>query len=67
MTMETSMEGAVYVQTNAAHNEVIAFARGADGMLEHAGTFSTGEPATTWHTCHRRGRSRWLGIAATCS
>lgn len=40
--METSMEGAVYVQTNAAHNEVIAFSRGADGMLEHAGMFSTG-------------------------
>ncbi|MDP9299523.1 MAG: lactonase family protein [Actinomycetota bacterium] len=40
--METSMEGAVFVQTNAAHNEVIAFARGTDGMLTHAGTFATG-------------------------
>lgn len=36
------MDGAVFVQTNAAHNEVIAFSRGADGMLEHDGTFSTG-------------------------
>src|SRR5439155_25920478 len=41
-TMETSMEGAVFVQTNAAHNEVIAFTRGTDGMLAHAGTFATG-------------------------
>jgi len=40
--METSMEGAVFVQTNAAHNEVIAFARDAAGMLTHAGTFATG-------------------------
>jgi 6-phosphogluconolactonase len=40
--METSMEGAVLVQTNAAHNEVIAYTRDADGMLMHAGTFATG-------------------------
>jgi len=40
--METSMEGAVFVQTNTAHNEVIAFSRAADGMLEPAGTFATG-------------------------
>ena len=40
--METSMEGAVFVQTNAAHNEVIAYARDAAGMLAHAGTFATG-------------------------
>lgn len=36
------MEGALFVQTNAAHNEVVAFARDADGMLTHAGTFATG-------------------------
>jgi 6-phosphogluconolactonase len=40
--METSMEGAVFVQTNAAHNEVIAYARDAEGMLTHAGAFATG-------------------------
>src|SRR2546430_873036 len=40
--METSMEGAVFVQTNTAHNEVIAFSRAADGMLQRAGTFATG-------------------------
>jgi 6-phosphogluconolactonase len=40
--METSMEGAVFVQTNAAHNEVFAYARDADGMLTQAGTFATG-------------------------
>lgn len=40
--METSMEGAVFVETNAAHNEVIAFARGTDGKLTPAGTFATG-------------------------
>ena len=36
------MEGAVFVQTNAAHNEVIAYARDAAGMLTHVGTFATG-------------------------
>ncbi len=36
------MEGAVFVQTNAAHNEVIAFARDAAGTLTHLGTFATG-------------------------
>ena len=40
--MEMSMEGAVFVQTNAAHNEVIAFARASDGSLTPAGTFATG-------------------------
>jgi 6-phosphogluconolactonase len=40
--METSMEGAVFVQTNAAQNEVIAYSRDAGGMLTHAGTFATG-------------------------
>ena len=36
------MEGAVFVQTNAAHNEVIAFSRTADGTLTPAGEFATG-------------------------
>ena len=36
------MEGAVFVQTNAAHNEVIAYTRDAAGMLMRAGTFATG-------------------------
>ncbi|RDJ93756.1 NAD-dependent epimerase/dehydratase family protein, partial [Lacticaseibacillus rhamnosus] len=36
------MEGAVFVQTNAAHNEVITFSRGADGSLARAGEFATG-------------------------
>ena len=40
--METSMEGAVFAQSNAVHNEVIAFARGTDGMLTPAGMFPTG-------------------------
>ena len=40
--MEMSMEGAVFVQTNAAHNEVIAFTRAADGSLARAGEFATG-------------------------
>jgi 6-phosphogluconolactonase (cycloisomerase 2 family) len=40
--MEDPMGGAVFVQTNAAHNEVIAYARDADGMLTHTGTFATG-------------------------
>ena len=40
--MESTMEGAVFVQTNAKHNEVIAFARRADGSLTPAGTSATG-------------------------
>ncbi len=40
--MDISMDGAVFVQTNAVHNEVIAFARGADGQLTHTGTIATG-------------------------
>jgi 6-phosphogluconolactonase len=40
--MEISMEGSVFVQTNAAHNEVIAFSRAADGTLAPASTFATG-------------------------
>jgi 6-phosphogluconolactonase (cycloisomerase 2 family) len=40
--MDMSMEGAVFVQTNAAHNEVIAFTRSADGSLQTAGEFATG-------------------------
>jgi 6-phosphogluconolactonase len=34
--------GAVYVQTNAAPNEVIAFRRADDGSLEHIGSVATG-------------------------
>ncbi len=40
--MDMSMEGAVFVQTNAAHNEVIAFTRASDGSLTSAGTFASG-------------------------
>ena len=36
--MEQMNSGVVFVQTNAAHNEVIAFARGADGSLSRMGT-----------------------------
>src|SRR5215204_299177 len=34
--------GAVYVQTNAAPNEVIAFRRAADGSLDRLGSMATG-------------------------
>ncbi len=40
--MEAMMEGAVFVQMNAAHNEVLAFSRAADGSLTPAGSFATG-------------------------
>jgi 6-phosphogluconolactonase len=40
--MEQMMEGAVFVQTNAAHNEVVAFARAADGSLARSGAWATG-------------------------
>ena len=40
--MDMAMDGAVFVQTNAAHNEVVAFSRAADGSLSPAGTFATG-------------------------
>ena len=52
------MEGAVFVQTNAAHNEVFSFARDAAGMLTSAGTFATGGAGNGWPTCRRRARSR---------
>jgi 6-phosphogluconolactonase len=34
--------GSVYVQTNAAPNEVIAFRRAGDGSLDHIGSVATG-------------------------
>jgi 6-phosphogluconolactonase len=40
--MDIAMDGAVFVQTNAAHNEVVAFSRAADGTLSPAGAFATG-------------------------
>jgi 6-phosphogluconolactonase (cycloisomerase 2 family) len=40
--MERMSQGMVFVQTNAAHNEVIAFERATDGSLTRSGTYSTG-------------------------
>jgi 6-phosphogluconolactonase len=40
--MDSKMDGAVFVQTNAAHNEVVAFSRSSDGSLSPAGAFATG-------------------------
>jgi 6-phosphogluconolactonase len=40
--MNGTSSGAVYVQTNAAPNEVIAFRRAADGSLDHIGSVATG-------------------------
>jgi 6-phosphogluconolactonase (cycloisomerase 2 family) len=40
--MGSMMEGAVFVQTNAPHNEVVAFTRAADGSLMNAGAYATG-------------------------
>ena len=40
--MDGTASGAVYVQTNAAPNEVIAFRRGADGSLERIDSVATG-------------------------
>src|SRR5215208_2680643 len=40
--MSGTASGAVYVQTNAAPNEVIAFRRGADGSLDRIGSVATG-------------------------
>lgn len=39
---EGRVDGGVYVQTNAAENEVVAFARGADGTLSELGRYRTG-------------------------
>jgi len=36
------MKGAVFVQTNAPNNEVVAFTRSADGSLMPEGTYATG-------------------------
>src|SRR5215216_1437838 len=38
----TTSAGAVYVQTNAAPNEVIAFRRAPDGSLDRIGSVATG-------------------------
>src|SRR5919206_4765723 len=38
----TASAGAVYVQTNAAPNEVIAFRRAGDGSLDRIGSVATG-------------------------
>jgi 6-phosphogluconolactonase len=40
--MNNTASGAVYVQTNAAPNEVIAFRRAADGSLDRMGSVPTG-------------------------
>src|SRR5215204_795306 len=40
--MSGTASGAVYVQTNAAPNEVIAFRRAADGSLDRIGSVATG-------------------------
>ena len=40
--MDMAKDGAVFVQTNATHNEVVAFSRAADGTLSPAGRFATG-------------------------
>jgi 6-phosphogluconolactonase len=40
--MESMMNGAVFVQTNTQHNEVVAFTRTTDGSLELAGSHATG-------------------------
>src|SRR3712207_752829 len=40
--MNNSASGAVYVQTNAAPNEVIAFGRATDGSLNRIGSVATG-------------------------
>jgi hypothetical protein len=42
MNGTASAAGAVYVQTNAAPNEVIAFRRAADGSLDRIGSVATG-------------------------
>lgn len=39
---QAPMSGAVFVQTNAAPNEVIAYRRAADGSLDRIGTVATG-------------------------
>src|SRR5215213_2756097 len=40
--MNGTASGAVYVQTNAASNEVIAFRRADDGSLDRVGSVATG-------------------------
>jgi 6-phosphogluconolactonase len=40
--MNGTASSAVYVQTNAAPNEVIAFRRSGDGSLDHIGSLATG-------------------------
>jgi hypothetical protein len=48
---------AVYVQTNAAPNEVIAFRRAADGSLDRISSVATGATAQVRPTSSHRVRS----------
>jgi hypothetical protein len=50
--------GAVYVQTNAAPNEVIFFRRAADGSLDRIGSVATGGEGGG--SPHLQSRVPWL-------
>ena len=53
---DTAFTG-VFVQTNeGGTNRVLAFRRGADGVLEQAGEYSTAAPAWARRTWVRRDR-----------
>jgi hypothetical protein len=56
--------GAVYVQTNAAPNEVIAFRRAGDGSLDRIGSVATGgdgSPHLTRFRCFDGRRLAFVG------
>jgi hypothetical protein len=62
--MNDMASGAVYVQTNAAPNEVIAFRRADDGSLDLIGSVETGGGGdgtphlTSWESRRKCSRTR---------
>ena len=49
--------GMVFVQTNEASNQVVAYRRGADGALTEAGSYNTGGAGDGHPHLTSRGRS----------
>jgi hypothetical protein len=52
--MKDAPSGTVYVQTNAAPNEVISFRRVADGSLDRISSVAPAERATVRRTSNHR-------------
>ena len=63
-TNDTASAGAVYVQTNAAPNEVIAFRRADDGSLDRIGSVATGGEGDEAASALKSEARRRVGVGA---